>query len=63
MGQELFTLPGHRLTPLAPQSSPPVFSLDRISQSLVFCAMLLRSLFVMLSFFFVVIVLGNDHLT
>ena len=43
--QELFTLPEHL-------SSPPGFSLVGVAQSLVFCLMYCRSLFVLLSFFF-----------
>ena len=43
--QELLTTPEHL-------SSPPVYSELCIAWSLVFCAMLCRSLFVFLSFFF-----------
>jgi hypothetical protein len=49
--QELLTLP-ERL------SSSPIFSGVRVTQSLVFCVMFCRSLFVLLSFFFLTIVLS-----
>ena len=49
--QELLILPGHL-------SSPPVFSGVRVTRSLVLCIMLCRSLFVLLYFFLLVIVLS-----
>jgi hypothetical protein len=51
MDQERLTLSGH-------PSSPPVFIGLRVAQSLVFCVMFCRSLFVLLSFFFLAIVLS-----
>ena len=51
MDQERLTLSGH-------PSSPPVFIGLRVARSLVFCVMFCRSLFVLLSFFFLAIALS-----
>ena len=51
MKPELNTRPEHL-------SSPPVFSAVRVSRSLVLCVVFCRSLFVILSFFLLVIVLS-----
>jgi hypothetical protein len=47
--QERFTLPGHL-------SSPPVYSGVRVAQSLAFCVVFCRSLFVSLTFYLLAIV-------
>ena len=53
MEHELLTLPEH-------MSSSPVFSGVRVAQSFFFCVVFCRSLFVLLSFFLLSIVLSAD---
>jgi len=50
-GEELLILPEHL-------SSPPVFSVVRVAQPLVFFVVFCGSLYVLLAFFFLVIVLS-----
>ena len=51
MEQDLLTLPGHL-------SSPPNISGVRVAQTLAFCVVFCRSLFVLSSFFFIVLCLS-----
>ena len=48
MEQELLTLPEHL-------SSPPVFSDVRVARCLIFCVVFYRSLFVLFSFLFAIV--------